>query len=352
MQNKPREPGMGKSYLRFLIFGIVVAAIVPVFIQLGIFKVSWMGILGGTVIFAIAAQGLNLLVGYSGLISLGTAGFMGVGAYISAYVTGNLGLPWELGIILAVVVSVLFGLLIGLASLRIEGLYLGIVTLCVSEVLRKCFDELVDITGGFAGKSADNPSLLFGLVKLDRTASYILLVVFLVLSMMLTWNLVHGQLGRALHAMRGSQVAAQAMGVSLLKYRLIAFALATGYAALAGALYVHFINFVYPSTWVLVLSLNILAMVVVGGMRSIYGVFWGAVIVYAVPDLLLKRIPGIGQINGLAYVFSGVLIILVIMFYPGGVVNLGSDFKKLIGKLRNKPAAQAVPAEKGGKEDG
>ena len=306
-------------YLQYIIFGIIIS-LLPVLVNAGILKTSWVGIIGGTIIYAIAALGLNLLLGYSGLISLGTAGFMGLGAYISAYLTGDLGLPWEVGILAAIIIPVVFGLLIGLASLRMEGLYLGIVTLCVSEVL---------------GKGAEYPALL-GNIVLNQKQTYVLLVVALVLLMMLTHNLTNGQLGRALHAMRGSQVAAQAMGVSLLKYRLIAFSLATAYASLAGALYVHFIKFVYPSTWTLPVSLTILAIIVVGGMRSLYGTFLGAVIVYALSDLLLKRIPVIGDINGLSYVFSGVLIIVVILFYPGGVINIFRDIKKLFVKGSKK----------------
>ncbi|MBQ9059435.1 MAG: branched-chain amino acid ABC transporter permease [Atopobiaceae bacterium] len=335
-----------KTYLSYIIFGVVLAAL-PLLVSTGIIKTSWVGIIGGTIIYAIAGLGLNLLLGYSGLISLGTAGFMGLGAYISAYISGDLGLPWELGMLLAIVIPLAFGILIGLASLRMEGLYLGIVTLCVSEILRKTFDELEPITGGFSGKKADFPTL-FGVIELDQNTTYILLVVVLVLLMILTYNLANGQLGRALHAMRGSQVAAQAMGVSLLKYRLIAFALATAYASLAGALYVHFIRFVYPSTWTLSVSLVIMALVVIGGLRSIFGTFIGAVIVYALPDLLLKNIPVIGDINGLSYIFSGVLIILVVLFYPGGVVNLFSSIGNKFKKNDSSAATLATAADAAG----
>lgn len=326
-------------YIRYIIFGVILA-LLPLAAQAGIIKTSWIGIIGGTIIYAIAGLGLNLLLGYSGLISLGTAGFMGLGAYISAYVSEDLGWPFEAGILLAVVIPLIFGILIGLASLRMEGLYLGIVTLCVSEILRKTFDELEPITGGFSGKKASFP-LLLGSIRLDQNSTYVLLVVVLVLLMILTYNLANGQLGRALNAMRGSQVAAQAMGVSLLKYRLIAFALATAFASLAGALYVHFIRFVYPSTWTLPVSLVIMALVVIGGLRSVFGTFIGALIVYALPDLVLKRIPVIGDINGLSYVFSGVLIILVVLFYPGGVINIFNSIGRLFTKGNKKKAEEA-----------
>ncbi|MBQ6733772.1 MAG: branched-chain amino acid ABC transporter permease [Lachnospiraceae bacterium] len=333
-------------YLRYLLFGVVMS-LLPVLTNAGVIKTSWLGIIGGTIIYTIAGLGLNLLLGWSGLISLGTAGFMGMGAYISAYVTGDLGLPWELGILLSVVIPLVFGILIGLASLRMEGLYLGIVTLCVSEVLRKTFDELEPVTGGFSGKQAKYPKLL-GIFELDQKGTFILLVVIMVLLMMLTYNLANGQLGRALHAMRGSQVAAQAMGVSLLKYRLIAFSLATAYASLSGALYVHFIRFVYPSTWTLPVSLVIMALIVIGGLRSVFGTFIGALIVYAMPDLVLKNIPVIGDINGLSYVLSGVLIILVVLFYPGGVINL---FYKLQSLFTGKRSAERAVETAAGVEE-
>mgnify|MGYP002868535236 CR=1 FL=1 len=219
-------------------------------------------------------------------------------------------------------------------GMMMSGLYLGIATLCVSEIFRKTFGQFTEITGGFAGKSASFPVLL-GTIKLKQSGTFVLLIVFMVLAMMLTYNLVHGQLGRALHAIRSSETAAQAMGVSLRKYRLVAFALASGYGAIAGSLYVHFIRFVYPSTWNLLLSLNLLAMIVIGGMRSIYGTFVGAIIVYAVPDLILKRIPVVGSYNGFAYVFSGVLVILVIMFSRGGIAGM---FSGLLAKRKSRSA--------------
>jgi branched-chain amino acid transport system permease protein len=154
-------------------------------------------------------------------------------------------------------------------------------------------------------------------------------------------------MGRALHAMRGSEVAAQAMGVNLLKYRLIAFSLATAYAALAGALYVFFIKFSYPSVWNLNLSLYILAAVVIGGFRSIYGTVLGAFVVWAVPDLILKNLPVIGEINGLAYIFNGILIILVVMFAPGGIGGLWPRILRLKDKIFGKNKRDKEPMEAG-----
>lgn len=319
------------KHLQFILFGIVLLFI-PVLSKIGILKASTITIIGGTLIYAIAALGLNILLGYSGLISLGTAGFMGLAAYISAYVTIDLKLPFEVALILSILVPTVIGVIVGLVSLKIEGIYLAIATLCVSEILRKTFEELEVFTGGFSGKQARYPEI-FGIFQLDRNTTYYFIVIILIIVMLLTYNMMNGQLGRALNAMRGSEAASQAMGVNILKYRLVAFALATIFASIAGVLYVHFIKFSYPSSWSLKLSLDFLAMIVIGGLRSIYGTVLGAFIVFAVPDLFLKEIPYFSQMS---YVFNGVLIILVVMYYPNGLIYVGKDIKKLINKFKKR----------------
>ena len=210
------------EYVRFILLGLILA-LLPMLAEFGIVKSSYITIIGGTLIYAIAALGLNLLLGFSGLISLGTAGFMGLASYISAYLTIDMELPFEVAMLLAVLIPTLLGILVGLVSLKIEGMYLAIATLCVSEILRKTFEEFGDFTNGFSGKQAGFPELL-GFIELDRATTYYLIVVVLIILMLLTYNLINGQLGRALNAMRGSEAAAQAMGINLLKYRLVAFA--------------------------------------------------------------------------------------------------------------------------------
>jgi branched-chain amino acid transport system permease protein len=315
-------------YVQFILFGLVLSTL-PILAQTFPFvKSGYIITIGGTLIYAIAALGLNLLLGYSGLISLGTAGFMGLAAYISAYLTVDLGWPFLASMAVAVIIPTIIGILVGLVSLKIEGMYLAIATLAVSEVIRKTFEEFDYFTNGFSGKAAKFPS--FFNISLDRASTYYLIVIVMVLVMILMFNMVNGQLGRALNAMRGSEAASQAMGVNLLKYRLIAFAFATAFAALSGVLYVHFVRYSYPSIWSLKLSLDFLAMIIIGGLRSIYGTVLGAFIIFAVPDLFLKQIP---YFNQLSYMFNGILIILVIMFYPNGIVNLRYDIKKWWKKI-------------------
>lgn len=315
-----------KEYLKYILIGLVFI-LAPFLQKLGLISSSSIIVLGTIMFYSIVGIGLNVLLGYSGLISLGTAGFMGAGAYISAYLTQDLGLPFIISLVISVSIPLIIGLVIGLISLRIEGYYLAIATLGVAEIFRQVFVELDFFTGGFSGKNAGYPNFLF--FKLDRMSTYILIGIFLIAILIITHNIVYSKSGRALLTMRGSEAAAQAMGINLLKYRLLAFGIATLYSAIGGVLYVHFIRFAYPSAWNINLSLQILAVIVIGGMRTINGPIVGSIIVFGVPELILKQLPIIGNIDGLAYVFTGLLIILVILFYPHGLIYLSHDIKKL-----------------------
>lgn len=324
-----------KPYSQFMLFGLLMISI-PLLVKMNIIFIgSNIYTLGFVFIYAIAALGLNLLLGYSGLISLGTAGFMGLSTYFAANLTEELGLPFFLSLIISVIIPSFIGLLVGLVSLRIEGYYLAIATLAVAEVLRRIFEKFIDFTRGYEGMKANFPNI-FNQFQLNKDSTYILITIFLVLLMILTHNFVTSATGRALLTMRGSESAAQAMGINILKYRLIAFTIATLYASIAGVLYVHFIEGTDPSKWNLTLSLNILAIIVIGGMRSIGGTVIGAFVVYALSDLLFKNLPFIGDVYGLANVITGVLIIIIILFYPNGLIKIIKDTSILLNKQINK----------------
>jgi len=239
----------------------------------------------------------------------------------------ELSLPFLVGIVISIIVPTVAGVLVGLVSLRVSGMYLAIATLAVAEVLRIVFVQFSEFTGGFQGRRTDFP-VIFG-QALSREATFTFLVIVLVILLILTDNFIHSPVGRALLTMRASEPAAQAMGINLLKYKLMAFAIATAYAAIGGVLYAHFINFTTPQVWNLLLSLQILAVIVIGGMKTITGPIIGSIIVFGVPQLVLVNLPVIGDINGLAFIFNGLLIIVVIMFYPSGLVHIVHDIKKL-----------------------
>ena len=174
-------PGVLKNpYIRYILFGVVIC-LLPLLANSGIMPSSFVVNLGSVLIYSIVALGLNLLLGYSGLISLGTAGFMGLGAYISGYLTDSVGAPFIVALLVAVIIAAFIGVLVGFVSLRVAGIYLAIATLCVSEILRKTFEELDQFTNGFSGLTASYPKL-FG-VSLSREMTFVLLAVVLVLVM-------------------------------------------------------------------------------------------------------------------------------------------------------------------------
>jgi len=306
----------------YLLIGLVLASL-PLLSHVGIIRGDTVLTVGAVVFYAIAALGMNVLLGYSGLVSLGTAGFMGLGAYLTTHLTVEIGLSFWVALPIVVAIPTIIGILVGLVSLRLSGMYLAIATLAVAEVARRVFMEV----WGFVSYHATYPDVF--VTFLGRDSTYWLLIIILVLLMILTDNFIHSPIGRAFLTMRASEPAAQAMGISLFKYKLMAFGIATAYATLAGMLYAHFIHAVDPTPWTLLLSLQIIAVIVIGGFKTITGPIVGSFIVFGVPHLILNRLPIIGDIAGLPLIFNGILIIIVILFYPRGLVYLGNQlFKK------------------------
>lgn len=328
--------------LPMIVFGLFVslAALLP---HLGLMNFGTMGTLSLVVIYTVVALGLNILMGFSGLISLGTAGFVGVGALGTASLI-NAGVPLELSVVIVLIVAGSIGALIGLFSLKVDGIYLAIATLFVGEILTQIFTQ-VEALFGPGNTVSSNPIKLFGFITLsnfpqnERSILFVILVFFMVLAMIAMHNIVKSRTGRALMAMSRSEHAAQAMGISLIKYRLTAFITATLYATLGGILYAIYNPGVPKEGWELGLSLFIIAMVVVGGFKSIFGTFIGAFIIYGVPNLFLKELFG-----DVSYIMSGVLIIVVILFYPHGLVYIGYDIKKLYYKAKLRMQKKQVNA--------
>jgi len=292
--------------------------------EFDVMKYSTVSLFAYIIIFTIVALGLNILLGYSGLMSLGTAGFVGFGAYGVVYFE-TLGFPYEIASLITMVIATVIGLAIGLFSLKVEGVYLAISTLAVGEIFSQIFKRVTWFTNAFGGVHYKYPTL-FGLIELDRNMTYIFLTFIMVLMMVVMYHLTKSKTGRAMLAMSRSNSSAQAMGVSISKYRLFSFVVAILYATIGGILYASFYRYVQPLDWNLMLTLLILAMVVVGGMKSIFGTFLGVFIIYGIPKLYLEDL--FSSVSGVAYLFSGILIIVVVMFYPYGMIHVSHDIKK------------------------
>lgn len=316
-------------------FSLLTAAllIIGVLPHFGVVRFSTMSVFAYTAIYTVVALGMNILLGFSGLISLGTAGFIGAGA-LGMGVFLQMGLPFELAALFVLLIAGALGALIGLFSLKVESIYLAIATLFVGEILRQIYTSVPVFGGEFIRVGAVKLLGLFELnqiLQVHRSVLYGIVVLVLFGTMVLMHHLVASRTGRALMAMSRSEHAAQAMGVNLLKYRLIAFVTATLYATAGGILYALYFQSAPTRAWTLNISLIIIAMVVVGGFKSILGTFLGAVIIYGLPNLLLKNLLG-----DISYVFSGVLIIVVILFYPRGFVFVAHDLRKLFAGITSR----------------
>lgn len=333
---------LSKHAKQFIVFGLIMILIgflsgqkiLPYSLQSG---------LATTFSLSIASVGFCLLMGYSGLASLGTGGFIGVGTYAVHYVVTVYQLPFMAAFAVALIIGIVLGLVVGVVSLRIEGIYLVILTLGLSEILRNLFVVLKD-------SIYISEVNIFG-ITISRSASLYVVTVVLVIVMILTSNIIDSPSGRAMLAMKNSTAAAQAMGVSLLKYRLFAFVICTVYAVLTGLMLMVTVRSAMASDgngfYALITSLNILAAVIIGGFQSIWGAVFGTFIMYGLQTILLNRIPFLQQNPVVITFVSGILVILVVMFYPGGMAQLVREAKAKWNLWRRK-----VREEKYGKDLG
>jgi branched-chain amino acid transport system permease protein len=233
-------------------------------------------------IYGLCGVALMVLAGYTGLVSLGHAAFLGIGAYAHVYFSQDLHLPWVVSILLAAVVSAGAGVLVGLPALRMAGVYLTIATLAFALIIQEVFNHWEHVTGGLKGKAVDKP-VIFGVSFANNHAFYFLCLAFLIGALWLTQNLLRSPTGRAWVAIRDSEIAAQSMGVHLARYKTLAFAYSAALTGAAGALFAHKVGFLAPDIFTVLLSIQFLLMVVVGGLGSLHGAAFGAAFVAMLP---------------------------------------------------------------------
>ena len=315
-------------------FGIFLAAFFMILLQVlgnsGILKPSVVDVLANVWIYMIVGLGFTLLLGYAGLASLGTAGFIGVGSYVVGFVFNQMGMNFFVAFILGVVIAIILGTIVGFISLRIEGMYLAIITLGLSEILVEVFKFWTPVTGGVNGMLIERPEF-FGKI-FERQEVYMLLVFFMVIVMISVVNIISSPTGRAMLSIKNSTSAAQAMGISVLKYRLMTFVISTVIAVIGGMLYMTYNRASSPTLWSISLSLNILAAVVIGGSKSIWGVGLGSLLIFGFDQLVLKRIDFFQTYGNASFILNGALIILVVMFYPGGIIRMFKDLTGFVKK--------------------
>lgn len=299
-------------------------------------------------VFALAAIGLNLLTGYTGLLSLGTGAFMGVGAYacykLTTYFPGVNILIW---IIVSGFFSALVGVIFGLPSLRIKGFYLAVATLAAQFFLEWCFVRIPWLYNySSSGEIAVPSRTLFGIhitgAQATPTVRYLVILAIVILFTWIASNIVHGRIGRMWMAIRDMDIAAELMGIRPLQTKLLAFAVSSFYCGVAGAvmMFLWYGGGEAKDTFNINLSFNILFMVIIGGLGSLAGAFFGAALLHLVPIFLKFGLPAMGiPVGGataehLTHMIIGVLIIFFLIVEPHGLARLWATAKQ---KLRMWP---------------
>lgn len=264
-------------------------------------------------IYAIVTLGLNILTGLTGQISLGHVGFFGIGAYTAALLAAKLGVPFLLGIPIAGLLAAFIGFLLGLPALRVCGHYLAMVTLAFGEIIQQVLIQWKDVTNGIDGVHVPAPVLLGLVLSQDRGVYYLNLAIMLLL-LAAAANLTRGATGRAFKALRSGELAAQAAGIDLQRYKVLAFTISAFYTGVAGALFGALVGFISAEYFGFFQSILYLMMIVLGGLGSLLGAIIGAAIFTVLPELLRR----FEQMQELVY---GVLLLMAVVFMPRGIAG-------------------------------
>lgn len=302
------------------------------------------GLLG---INVIATLGLNIMTGYTGLLSLGQAAFVGVGAYTVALLQKHAGLPFWFSLPLAGASAAVIGAAFGLPSLRIRGLYLVIATLAAQFILQFMFVHWQSLTNGDVGMPV-RPATLFGFPLNNETRIYYLIVAVVLAATVFARNVVRSRVGRAFVAIRERDRTAQVLGVEVVRYKLVAFALGSFYAGVAGGLMAYFNQFVNPEQFGLLFSVFFLSAVIVGGMGSILGSILGASFMTLLPEILRETSLVLGTAIGLDLgtiltplreTIFGLLMVAFLLLEPRGLAQLWKRARRKLGVASLKPTS-------------
>jgi ABC-type branched-subunit amino acid transport system ATPase component/ABC-type branched-subunit amino acid transport system permease subunit len=309
---------MNRKTLIAAVIGLAVLAAVPLFTS----NPYYVHMIGTIMIYAILLFGLDIVVGYTGQVSLGHAGLFGVGSYTAGVLFLKLGAPLWLIIPASIAVTAGFGALLALPALRVSGPYLAMVTLAFGTIIQILINEMTFLTEGPLGIKIPKPSL-FG-SQLHENGFYWLVFALMTLSLIVVHRILNSQLGRAFEALRGSPVASDCMGVSVYRYKVYAFVISAGFAGLAGALYSYSEQYISPNTYNNELTVLFLLAVIMGGRKTRSGVLLGAAIIVILPKLL-------DDLEMFRVVASSLAVLMLV----GGAVG--------VAKKITTPKAMAIP---------
>lgn len=316
-------------------FGVAVAALLIVLPLVSSRYVNYQ--LSLMAVFAVAILGLNIVMGYTGQVSLGQSAFLGIGAYIAAYGVTE-GWPIPLIFVLCAVVPAIVGLVVALAAARLRGLALAMVTIALPIIGIPIAKRLREFTGGAQGTTVSwlRAPDWSGLDH-DQWRYYVV-VVIAVLMFLLARNLVKGRMGRAFRIVKENEAVAIAIGISPYRYKVLAFTIASLFGGVAGFLYLGVVQYTSPETMSFHASINMVAAMVIGGSASILGTIFAAIYFVLVPNLANEINPS------LTALFSGAILLAVLFLVPGGVVSLPRRIAQAMRSLRRRGRTGDAPA--------
>ena len=329
-------------------FLLLVAIVFPAFAP----NSYYLSVMSLAYIFAIAAVGLNLIVGYTGQLNLAHAGFMAIGAYTVGILTVDYGVPFWVTFILAGLLAALVGFVVGIVSLRLKGHYFANFTLCVGLIMFLVIEKWESLTHGVVGVMDIPAATSIGPISFaSNIGQYYLVLFFLVLGVWLMHRIVSSLLGRTFIAIRNSEDLAEALGINLMRNKILAFMISTFYAGIAGALYAGYVRFLGPDLARETNTFDMIAFTLVGGIGTLLGPVVGAVVVSWVTQSLQA-------LQDYRMVVFGPLLILLIMFVPNGIIGSMEAWsvrrrswlaERARAKVQDNDPAAGVPPAEGGK---
>ena len=315
------------------VLAVLFFAVLPLTLHeyyLSIANLVWVAIIG--------ALGLNILVGYTGQVSIGHGAFMSVGAYTAANLALRLDSPWPVNLLAGGLMAALIGAVVGIPSLRIKGLYLAIATLAGQLIIEWTINHVTFISGGVQASIEVPRPRVGSMVLSSQRHMYYFLLVFVVLALVGAMNLIRSRIGRAFIAIRDQDIAAEIIGINIFRYKLLAFAISSFYAGVTGVLYTYFLGIANYEQFQIGVSIDYLAMIIIGGLGSVLGSVFGAIFVTLLPIVIRISMEAFGGvflapqtvlnlIPNLRLMLFGVLIIFFLIVEPDGLNRLWRNIR-------------------------
>ncbi len=328
---------LGAKWSQVLIWGVISALILAIPFLVGSYLVFVFSVI---CVYIVVAFGMNILAGYTGMLSLGHQAFFGIGAYTVAVLGTRMpGFPFPVALFFGGMLSGFIGYFLGFSALRTSGIYLAIATIAFGMITAEIFGEWSSLTGGQSGLVVPPPA--FGTLRFESATALFYLNLLVSGTMFFFFhNLISSNTGRAFIAIRESEISAQSYGISLLKYKTLSFAISAFYVGVGGGLYAYLIKYIAPIDFKLLVGIEFVVIIIVGGLGTMMGSILGAVILFSLPQIFA----------GLTYwqeFVTGLVLLLVILFLPeglrGGLYRLGS----WIGRWHaHKAVGSSPPSER------